>query len=31
MNDNNEQDDLKQLRKLLITMGILFVFVFLVV
>jgi hypothetical protein len=31
MNDNNEQDDLKQVRNLLITMGILFVFVFLVV
>jgi hypothetical protein len=31
MNDNNEQDDLKQLRNLLITMGSLFVFVFLVV
>ena len=31
MNDNNEQDDLKQLRDLLFTFGILFIFVFLVV
>ena len=31
MNDNNEQDDLNQLRGLLFTFGILFVFVFLVV
>ncbi|MBE9147099.1 hypothetical protein [Coleofasciculus sp. LEGE 07092] len=31
MNDNNDQDDLKQLRDLLFTFGILFIFVFLVV